>query len=68
MMFLDSIDVLRRAILWACRWYYWADHLGILVWQDMPAMFWEDNVVPNPSDQGNSFSIASAPNEYQQLV
>lgn len=33
------------------RWYYWADHLGILVWQDMPAMFWEDNVVPNPSVQ-----------------
>ncbi|TCP29566.1 glycosyl hydrolase family 2 [Scopulibacillus darangshiensis] len=21
------------------RWYYWADKLGILVWQDMPSMF-----------------------------
>ncbi|MCW2882288.1 MAG: glycosyl hydrolase family 2 [Sphaerisporangium sp.] len=21
------------------RWYYWADKLGLLVWQDMPAMF-----------------------------
>jgi hypothetical protein len=21
------------------RWYYWADRLGLLVWQDMPAMF-----------------------------
>lgn len=20
------------------RWFYWADHLGLLVWQDMPAM------------------------------
>ena len=20
------------------RWYYWADHLGILVWQDMPSV------------------------------
>lgn len=20
------------------RWYYWADHLGLLVWQDMPAL------------------------------
>ena len=19
------------------RWYYWADKLGVLVWQDMPA-------------------------------
>jgi Concanavalin A-like lectin/glucanases superfamily/Glycosyl hydrolases family 2, sugar binding domain/Glycosyl hydrolases family 2 len=24
------------------RWYYWADRLGLLVWQDMPAM----NLVP----------------------
>ncbi|EIE19333.1 hypothetical protein COCSUDRAFT_58627 [Coccomyxa subellipsoidea C-169] len=24
------------------RWYYCADKLGMLVWQDMPAMFWED--------------------------
>ncbi|GAA2107864.1 PA14 domain-containing protein [Actinomadura alba] len=21
------------------RWYYWADRLGLLVWQDMPSMF-----------------------------
>ncbi|WP_305125881.1 PA14 domain-containing protein [Streptomyces odontomachi] len=27
------------------RWYYWADRLGLMVWQDMPAM---DNTV-NPS-------------------
>ena len=20
------------------RWYYWADHIGLMVWQDMPAM------------------------------
>ena len=27
----------------ACRWYYLADKLGMLVWQDMPAMcgMWE---------------------------
>jgi hypothetical protein len=24
------------------RWYYWADRLGLLVWQDMPAMKLED--------------------------
>ena len=23
------------------RWYYWADKLGVLVWQDMPQMFGE---------------------------
>lgn len=33
------------------RWYYWADHLGILVWQDMPAMFWEDARQPMPTQQ-----------------
>lgn len=27
------------------RWYYWADRLGLLVWQDMPSMR-----VANPSD------------------
>jgi beta-galactosidase/beta-glucuronidase len=27
------------------RWYYWADKLGILVWQDMPQAF--DRVGPN---------------------
>lgn len=24
------------------RWYYWADKLGMLVWQDMPAMWYPD--------------------------
>lgn len=32
------------------RWYYWADHLGVLVWQDMPSLYWEDGT-PSPSAQ-----------------
>jgi hypothetical protein len=28
------------------RWYYWADRLGVLVWQDMPSA-WEMNYPPN---------------------
>lgn len=24
------------------RWYYWADKLGILVWQDMPSIWYQD--------------------------
>ncbi|HEX3661374.1 MAG TPA: glycoside hydrolase family 2 TIM barrel-domain containing protein [Acidobacteriaceae bacterium] len=24
------------------RWYYWADRLGLLVWQDMPSMWYPD--------------------------
>lgn len=31
------------------RWYYWADKLGMLVWQDMPSM--RDNMQPSPSDK-----------------
>ena len=32
------------------RWYYWADRLGILVWQDMPQA-WTDR----PADGGKQF-------------
>ncbi len=31
------------------RWYYWADKLGLMVWQDMPAM--RDDYVPTTADQ-----------------
>ncbi len=29
------------------RWYYWADRVGILVWQDMPQCFGTKNADPN---------------------
>ncbi|CAL8464673.1 g4208 [Coccomyxa elongata] len=32
------------------RWYYHCDRLGMLVWQDMPAMYWED-----PFSQGEFY-------------
>ncbi len=31
------------------RWYYWADKLGILVWQDMPSMPTEQRLPPTPA-------------------
>jgi hypothetical protein len=31
------------------RWYYWADKLGLLVWQDMPAL--RENYSPSLSEQ-----------------
>jgi len=31
------------------RWYYWADKLGILVWQDMPSMPTEQRLAPTPA-------------------
>ncbi|CAG0928540.1 beta-glucuronidase [Thermoflexales bacterium] len=31
------------------RWYYWTDRLGLLVWQDMPAM--RDGYVPPDADR-----------------
>ncbi|HTX31909.1 MAG TPA: LamG-like jellyroll fold domain-containing protein [Solirubrobacteraceae bacterium] len=33
------------------RWYYWADRLGILVWQDMPAMHIPSGSTPTPAEQ-----------------
>jgi Concanavalin A-like lectin/glucanases superfamily/Glycosyl hydrolases family 2, sugar binding domain/Glycosyl hydrolases family 2 len=33
------------------RWYYWADRLGILVWQDMPSMRVPGDVGPNSAQQ-----------------
>ncbi|MDT5042315.1 MAG: hypothetical protein QOE51_3300 [Actinoplanes sp.] len=33
------------------RWYYWADKLGLLVWQDMPAT----NTSPMPADWRDQF-------------
>jgi beta-galactosidase/beta-glucuronidase len=35
------------------RWYYWADKLGLMVWQDMPSGFAEganQNVRPGGAD------------------
>lgn len=31
------------------RWYYWADKLGLMVWQDMPAL--RDDIFPNAEEQ-----------------
>ncbi|GAB2591357.1 glycoside hydrolase family 2 [Streptomyces capparidis] len=31
------------------RWFHWADRLGLLVWQDLPAM--DDATVPTPAAQ-----------------
>jgi hypothetical protein len=31
------------------RWYYWADKLGMMVWQDIPSM--RDNIAPSSADQ-----------------
>jgi len=33
------------------RWYYWADRLGLLVWQDMPSLPMAQRSAPSPSAQ-----------------
>ena len=42
--------------MWGCRWYYWADKLGMLVWQDMPNMPYASH----PSPPGHSPACMSA--------
>ena len=34
-----GLNLLRKHIkVEPARWYYWTDHLGVIVWQDMPSM------------------------------
>jgi hypothetical protein len=33
------------------RWYYWADRLGMLVWQDMPSLAVAQRQAPSPAAQ-----------------
>jgi hypothetical protein len=33
------------------RWYYWADRLGLLVWQDMPSLPVAQRAAPTPAAQ-----------------
>lgn len=33
------------------RWYYWADKLGILVWQDMPSIFYHEPLTAQAKQQ-----------------
>ena len=42
------------------RWYYWADKLGLLVWQDMPSMWYPDD---NPEQTRAQFE-----REWQTII
>ncbi|HTI98917.1 MAG TPA: autotransporter-associated beta strand repeat-containing protein [Dongiaceae bacterium] len=43
------------------RWYYWADHVGILVWQDMPSCnSYTANPAPPPVDPADYVGELSA--------
>ncbi len=44
------------------RYYYWADKLGLLIWQDMPAMF------PTPIDGSSASDLANFQTELQAMV
>ncbi|MBA3868742.1 MAG: beta-galactosidase [Anaerolineae bacterium] len=50
------------------RWYYWADKLGMLVWQDMPSM---DDVLVGQGDgeiKRDADSAANFEHELQQMI
>ncbi|HEV2540139.1 MAG TPA: glycoside hydrolase family 2 TIM barrel-domain containing protein [Frateuria sp.] len=42
------------------RWYYWADRLGLMVWQDMPALPTGSNGKLSASDKANFRADVSA--------
>ena len=41
------------------RWYYWADTLGLMVWQDMPSC---NSYTGNPNPAGGGSACISSPN------
>ena len=47
---LLGFNMIRKHMKVECpRWYYWADKLGMMVWQDMPATYWPSSPAPpNP--------------------
>jgi hypothetical protein len=42
------------------RWYYWTDHIGLMVWQDMPAMPTDRNDKLSDTDKANFRTAVSA--------
>lgn len=52
--------VRKHAKLEPQRWYYWADQLGLLVWQDMPSMWY-------PEDQPER-THAEFEREWQRII
>ncbi|MBA4494315.1 FIMAH domain-containing protein [Paenactinomyces guangxiensis] len=42
------------------RWYYWADQLGVVVWQDMPSMFYHQ---PLTQEKKQQFE-----NEFKEMI
>ena len=42
------------------RWYYWADRIGLMVWQDMPAMPTDRNDKLSDADKANFRANVSA--------
>ncbi len=44
------------------RYYYWADKLGLMIWQDMPAIF------PKPLDSTSATDLANFQTELQAMV
>jgi hypothetical protein len=49
----SAVRVIRKhAKVEPQRWYYWADKLGLLVWQDMPSILYPDD---NPAETRAQF-------------
>jgi beta-galactosidase/beta-glucuronidase len=60
-----GFNMLRKHIkVEPARYYYDADHLGILIWQDMPSGGFDDQAVRRGSDRQATFSSAAMA-EYQ---
>jgi len=49
------------------RWYYWADKLGLMVWQDMPSILSKSMIVPKGATQDGELPAEIAADYEREL-
>ena len=60
--------VRKHAKVEPARWYYWADKLGLMVWQDMPALDVSLDVATGPAPDPVPAAKAHFENELSEMV
>lgn len=60
--------VRKHAKVEPARWYYWADKLGLLVWQDMPSLNVSLDIPTGPAPTPNSRAQAHFEKELSAMI
>lgn len=60
--------VRKHAKVEPARWYYWADKLGLMVWQDMPSLDVSLDIPTGPAPEPTPQAKAHFENEVSEMV